>query len=331
VHRGAQGRRLLLIGHLDTVLEDEPYRRDGSRAYGSGIADMKGGDVVIVEALRALHAAGALADRQVTVVLTGDEEDPGQPTTASRQALADAALQSDIALGFEGAVPGVAVVGRRGIASWRLQAHGKQAHSAGIFGEDQGYGAVFELARILDSFREELREPYLTYNPSVVLAGTDVDYDDAGKGGNARGKTNVIAREARAAGDLRFLSSDQYAAARDRMTAIVAAHLPGTTAEIAFDLEYPSMAPNDGNRAVLAVLDGVSRDLGAGPVVAQDPGERGAGDISFVCSERLACLDGLGALGEAAHAPGEYLEVDALAVQVRRAALLFHRLLQDVK
>jgi glutamate carboxypeptidase len=87
VHRGTKGQRLLLIGHLDTVLEGERFRRDGNRAYGSGTADMKGGNVIIVEALRALHAAGALRDRQVTVVFTGDEEDPGAPVELSREAL----------------------------------------------------------------------------------------------------------------------------------------------------------------------------------------------------------------------------------------------------
>jgi glutamate carboxypeptidase len=326
VHRGTRGKRLLLIGHLDTVLEGEPFRRDGNKAYGTGIADMKGGNVIIVEALRALHVSGALKDRQVIVVFTGDEEDPGQPTSVARRALVEAAGQSDVALGFEGASPGVAVVGRRGIGSWRMQVTGRQAHSSGIFREEQGFGAIFEAARILDQFREQLREPNLTYNPSVILGGTTVNYDDAQKGGSAAGKTNVIAREARVAGDLRFLTAEQYAAATRRMTAIVAGHLPQTSATIEFDLEYPSMAPTDGNHRVLAVLDGASRDLGAGPVAAQDPGLRGAGDISFVCSARLACLDGLGGLGDDAHAPGEYLEVDAISVQVRRAALLFHRL-----
>ncbi|MCM2312336.1 MAG: M20/M25/M40 family metallo-hydrolase [Steroidobacteraceae bacterium] len=326
VHRGTRGKRLLLIGHLDTVLPGEPYRREGNLAYGTGIADMKGGDVIIVEALRALHATGALQDRQVTVIFTGDEEDPGQPTSISRKVLADAAAQSDIALAFEGAAPGVGVVGRRGIGTWRLQVNGRQAHSSGIFREEQGFGAIFEAARILDRFRVELREPYLTYNPSVILGGTNVSYDEATKGGSALGKTNVIPREVRVTGDLRFLSAAQYEAARDNMTAIVGENLPGTTAQISFELEYPSMAPTEGNRAVLAVLDGVSRDLGTGPVVAQDPGERGAGDISFVCDARLACLDGLGALGEKAHAPGEYVEVDAMTVQIRRAALLIHRL-----
>jgi glutamate carboxypeptidase len=287
---------------------------------------MEGGNVIIVEALRALHAAGALRDRQVTVVFTGDEEDPGAPVELSRQALLAAGEQSDIALGFEGGLPGVAVIGRRGIGTWRLQVTGRQAHSSGIFRESQGYGAIFEVARILDRFREELREPNLTYNPSVILGGTTVTYDEASKGGSALGKTNVIPREVRVTGDLRFLSSAQFDAAREKMTAIVAENLPETSAAISFEKEYPSMAPTDANLRVLAVLDGVSRDLGAGPVIAQDPAERGAGDISFVCSGRLACLDGLGAMGDDVHAPGEFAEVDTLLTQTQRAALLFYRL-----
>jgi glutamate carboxypeptidase len=323
---GNAGKRLLLIGHLDTVLTGESFRLDGNRAYGTGSADMKGGDVVTVEALRALSTVGALQDRQVMVVFTGDEEDPGSPVALSRQALLDAGEASDIALGFEGGSPGLAVIGRRGIATWRLQVAGRQAHSSGIFRENQGYGAVFEAARILDQFREDLPEPYLTYNPSLIVGGTTVTYDDASKSGMATGKTNVIARESRVTGDLRFLSPQQYADACAKMTAIVADSLPGTSASISFEQEYPSMTPTDGNDRVLAVLDAVSRDLGAGPVVAQDPAERGAGDISFVCDGRLECLDGLGAMGDHDHAPGEYLEIDALSMQIQRAALLFYRL-----
>lgn len=327
VRRGERGQRLLLIGHLDTVLEGEAWRRDGNRAYGTGIADMKGGNLVIVEALRALHATGALEGRQVTVVFTGDEEDVGAPHAVSRQALHEAAADSDVALGFEGASEGVAVIGRRGIGTWRLSVTGTQGHSSGIFRENRGYGAIFEAARIIERFRVELREPNLTYNPALVVGGTDVAFDAAASQGSAQGKSNVIAREVQAMGDLRFLSATQWEAASGKMAAIVAASLPGTSATISFQREYPSMAPTARNREVLAVLDAVSRDLGSGPVEAQDPAQRGAGDISFVCEDgRLACLDGLGALGENSHAPGEFVEVDALFVQVRRAALLMHRL-----
>ncbi len=325
--RGGKGRRLLLIGHLDTVLQGERFRREGDRGYGTGASDMKGGNLVVVEALRALHAAGALEDRRITVVFTGDEEDPGALPLLSRQPLIDAARASDVALAFEGSSPGVAVIGRRGIGFWRLHVKGEQAHSSGIFREERGYGAIFEAARILDRFREELREPNLTYNPSVIVGGTDVNYDGERKAGAALGKTNVIPREVRVEGDVRYLSQAQFDSARARMAAIVADSLPRTSATLEMDQEYPAMAPTDANRAVLSVLDDVSRDLGAGAIRAQDPAERGAGDISFVCDgPRLACLDGLGAMGDQDHAPGEYVDLASLPMLTKRAALLMYRL-----
>ena len=326
-HDGRAGTpRLLLIGHLDTVLQGEPFRRDGERAYGSGTADMKGGNLIALEAVRALAAAGQLASLNVTVVYTGDEEDPAPPLTVARQALRQAAQSASIALGFEGAAAGKGVTARRGIGSWRLSVSGIQGHSSGIFGE-RGYGAIFEAARILDRFRTELRETNLTYNPSVILGGTEVTYASADKRGTALGKTNVIPRDVQVEGDIRYLGAAQLEAAERRMRAIVAAGLPGTTATLEVAPEYPSMAPNPGSERVLGVFDAVSRDLGAGPIVAQPPMERGAGDIAFVCEDgRLACLDGLGAFGDQDHAPGEYLEFDALPMQVKRAALLMHRL-----
>ncbi len=327
-HRGKRGSpRLLLIGHLDTVLQGESYRRDGNRAYGTGSSDMKGGNLVALEALRALHATGELRDMNVTVVFTGDEEDPGSPQPVTRESLLAAAAASDIALAFEGSAPGKAVVGRRGIGSWRLHVTGVQGHSSGIFGETRGYGAIFEAARILDQFRTELREPNLTFNPAVIVGGTNVSYETASKSGTALGKTNVIPREARVEGDIRYLGAAQFESASEKMRAIVAANLPQTSAAFTIENEYPSMAPNPGSERILGILDAVSRDLGGGPVVAQPPIERGAGDIAFVCGDgRLACLDGLGTDGENDHAPGEYVLLDSLPLQVKRAALLMHRL-----
>lgn len=327
-HRGRRGSpRLLLIGHLDTVLQGEPFRRDGNRAYGTGSSDMKGGNLVALEALRALQATGELRGMNVTVVFTGDEEDPGSPQHVTRESLLAAAADSDIALAFEGSAPGKGVIGRRGIGSWRLHVTGVQGHSSGVFGETRGYGAIFETARVLDRFRTELREPNLTHNPAVIVGGTSVTYDTATKSGTAHGKTNVIPREVRVEGDIRYLGAAQFESAREKMLAIVAASLPQTSAEIVVENGYPSMAPNPGSERILGVLDAVSRDLGAGPVVAQPPSERGAGDIAFVCSDgRLACLDGLGTDGGNDHAPGEFVLLDSMTLQVKRAAILMHRL-----
>jgi len=325
-HRGTKGTRLLLIGHLDTVLQGEPFRREGTRAYGSGAADMKSGNAIAIEALRALHAAGRLVDRQVILVFTGDEEDTGKPYEVSRAALIEAASRSDVALAFEGNEPGTAVVGRRGFSSWRLEVTGSQGHSSGIFGDDRGAGAIFEASRVLSAFYSELREPYLTFNPSVAVGGTDVKYDPATFSGTTTGKTNVVPRTMFVEGDMRFLSREQLERARDRMRAIVSANLPRTSAAISFTDGMPSMAPTDGNHALLALLDQVSKDVGTGPVVVHDPSKRGAGDISFVATQ-VSGLDGLGGWGDLDHAPGEWTDLEEMLKLTKRAALLMNRVL----
>jgi glutamate carboxypeptidase len=325
-HRGTKGTRLLVIGHLDTVLQSEPFRREGARAYGSGSSDMKSGNAIAIEALRALHDAGRLADRQVILVFTGDEEDTGKPYDVSRAALIDAASRSDVALAFEGNEPGTAVVGRRGFSSWHLEVTGSQGHSSGIFGDDRGAGAIFEASRVLSTFYRELREPYLTFNPSVIVGGTDVTFDPPAFSGSATGKTNVVPRAVVVAGDMRFLSREQLDRAREKMRAVVAASLPRTSATISFTDGMPSMAPTEGNRALLATLDQVSKDIGTGPVVAHDPAKRGAGDISFVATQ-VSGLDGLGGWGDLDHAPGEWTDLDEMLTLTKRAALLMNRVL----
>ena len=323
---GTKGKRLLLLGHLDTVLSGERFRREGTRAYGTGTADMKGGAVVMLQALEALHAAGALEDRRITVMLTGDEEDAGMPIADTRGPMIELAKQSDAALSFEAAIDGTATIGRRGINSWTLEVKGETGHSSGIFGEERGSGAIYEAARILAAIQAELgNEKYLTINPSVIVGGTKAALDDYR--GTAEGKTNVIAPTAIARGDFRYISLEQERSVRERMHAIVERHLPRTQATLRFDEgAYPPMTPTPGNEELLKVLDGASRDLGLGPVAALDPAERGAGDIGFI-AHMLPCLDGLGSGGGGnSHAPGESTDLATLTPMAQRAAVLIHRL-----
>jgi len=327
-HKGKPGAvRILLIGHVDTVVEpDGPnWVRTDSMARGVGSGDMKGGDVIILFALKALQAAGTLKDMNITVVFTGDEEHPGDPLSVTRKDLIDAAKRTDIALAFEGGNRSDATTARRGASSWRVTATGRQAHSAGVFG-GAGYGAIYELARIVNEFRVQLvGEQYLTFNVGTILGGTDVEYDTVGIKGTAASKLNIIAKAAVAHGDLRFISEEQKEKTRAKMREIVAKHLPGTDAKITFLDEYPAMSPTAGNARILAAYDTASQALGYGPVRALDPGARGAGDISFV-APLIDGLDGLGALGTGAHAPEERVNLNALRMQTERAALLLERL-----
>ena len=328
-HRGKPGAvRMLLIGHLDTVVEPAGanFVREDSIARAIGGADMKGGDVVILYALKALQAAGALKDLNITIVFTGDEEHPGEPLADARRALIDAAQHNDVALAFEAGNRADATVARRGASAWRVTVTGRQAHSAGVFGEGAGYGAIYEVARILDAFRTQLvGEQYLTFNAATVVGGTDVTYDTVAISGTAASKLNIVPSHAVAHGDLRFISAEQLQRTRERMRAIVAQHLPGTDATIVFRDEYPAMSPTPGNARLLAVYDSASKALGYGAVAALDPGRRGAGDISFV-APLIDGLDGLGALGGGTHAPGERVDLRTLGMQTERAALLLYRL-----
>lgn len=337
-HRGnGRGKRILLIGHLDTVFEpDSPFQRfelQGERATGPGIGDDKGGIVVIVAALRAMHAAGTLRGADIMVVLTGDEERPGSPIAIARRDLVEAGRWADVALEFENlAVENgrdFGTIARRSSTSWTLRTTGRTGHSSGVFSESLGYGAIYEMARILDAFRRELPEPNLTYNVGVIGGGTPAAIDAQGLSVTASGKTNIVAESAIARGDLRTLTPEQDAATRARMQAIVAQHLPHTSAELVFSEDgYPPLPPTAGNRALLARLNAINRDLGLPEMPEYDPARRGAADSSFVAGD-ADVLAGLGAAGGLAHAPGEYILLDSLPRSARRAAILMTRLSRE--
>jgi len=323
--KGSKGKRLLLLGHLDTVLRGEKFRREGDRGFGTGIGDMHGGNVIALSALKALHAAGALKDRRMIVMFTGDEEDSCEPVSLCRGDMIEAAKRSDAALSFEGTVRNTATVGRRGASSWTLTVEAKTGHSGQIFSQSMGNGAIFEAARILDEFRRELSGvKYLTFNPALIAGGTTSTVGDSE--GTATGKTNVVPARVVVNGDLRFISEEQKESARAKMKEIVARNLPGTRSAITFVDGIPAMTPVEGNYELLRVLDRSSQDLGLGPVEALDPGERGAGDVAFV-AHLLPALDGIGiGGGQNSHARGESADLSSMPKLTKRAALLIYRL-----
>ncbi len=332
--KGGDGKRFVLIGHLDTVFEaDDDFQafvRDGDEATGPGVDDMKGGNVVIVYALKALAEIGALDDIPVVVAYTGDEEKTGSPLDVARHDLIEAGKWADIALGFEGAVhyddQDWGTTARRSASSWILEVEGKQAHSSGIFNEDVGAGAIFEAARILNAFYDEVRgEEYLTFNAGTIQGGTDVTYDAQQNRGTTFGKTNVVPQKVIVHGGLRTISLDQLERTKARMQAVVEQSLPHTAATISFRDSYPPMKPTEGNEQLRIVLSDVNEALGRGPMPALDPSRRGAADVSFV-ADYTDALAGLGALGKGAHSPNESLDLTSLPLAIKRAAILIYRL-----
>ena len=332
---GSMGRHVLLIGHLDTVFEeDSPFQRwemiNDSVARGPGASDMKGGDVVIWSALEAMQQAGTLDGTSITIVMTGDEERPGSPVEEARRALVEAGEAADIALGFEGGTEGLGVIARRSSSSWRLDVSARTAHSSGVFSDGVGAGAIYEAARILEDFYAEIRgEQYLTFNAATIIGGTEASWDDETARGVAFGKTNVVPPTAVVTGDIRTITDEQLQRTREKMRQIVARSLPRTEADITFFDGYPSMPPTVANRELLAVLSDVSMDLGTGPMEAFDPGRRGAADISFVASVIEAGLDGLGPSGTGSHTVDETVNLSSMERASKRAALLIYRLTRD--
>jgi len=331
---GGKGVCQLLIGHLDTVFEADStfqkFGRQGDRAVGPGVGDMKGGDVVILFALKALKLAGLLDQGRYIVALIGDEEKSGAPKSVSRSHLVDAAKTCDVGLGFEYATNlSSATIARRGSSGWLLEVSGERAHSSLIFSESVGSGAIFEAARILHQFHEAMvGEAYLSFNPGLILGGTNVDHQAALNRGEAFGKSNVVAQRVIVQGGLRTLSREQESAARAKMLEIVSKNpRHKTSATITFTDSYPPMAPTSGNEAVLAILSQASQDLGYGPVSAYDPGKRGAADISFVAGY-LDAIDGIGIEGRGAHGLEEEIDLATLPMLIERAALLMYRISQ---
>ncbi len=332
-HIGSKrGKRLLLIAHLDTVFEpDSPFQRwnqQGDLGHGPGAGDDKGGIAVIVAALRAMQAAGTLKQANITVFLTGDEEDAGSPRSISRRDLVGQGKSSDVALDFEDlAVENGLDMGstaRRSAGSWTVTVTGRSAHSAGV--GSGNYGAIYELARIIDEFRKQLPEDKLTYNVGLIGGGQTTQLDAERIRLQATGKTNIIAATAVARGDLRAISDDQIERIRAKMRAIVAQSLAGTHAEVNFDEDnYPPMPPTDANRALLTRLNLVNTDMGLPQMGELDPADRGAGDISFVAKD-VSGLVGLGPSSSGSHTATETVDVSSIPKQAKRAAILMSRL-----
>jgi glutamate carboxypeptidase len=336
-HEGTgSGQRMLLIGHLDTVFEkDSPFQafeRRGDIAEGPGVNDMKDGLAIMVAALRAMKEAGQLEPAHIRIVLSGDEEHAGRPIEVSRRDMREAAGRSDVALEFEALAQkdgrDMGSIARRSSTDWDLEVTAKSGHSSGIFSDDAGFGAAYEMARILDAFHRELREPNATFNVGLLVGGATATVDESESNGAITGKTNIIPGTALARGDLRTLSNEQTERIRNRMREIVAKPLPGAKAEISFEDGYPAMPPTPGNRALLAKLNEVNAKLGLPEMGELPPLERGAGDIAFV-ADLVDGLIGFGAVGKGSHAPGETVDLSSFDRQIKRAALFMTALARE--
>jgi glutamate carboxypeptidase len=326
--------KVLMIGHLDTVFaKNDNFQTftmlSKTQASGPGVADMKGGNTIIISALRALKKLNLLDNVSIKVLLTGDEESSGRPLSLSKKAIVDGAIWADIALGFENGDNNIntGMASRRGYTGWTLNVEGKAAHSSQIFNDEVGYGAIYETARILEAFRAQLEpEKNLTFNPGMIVGGTSIDFDLAKSSGSAFGKSNVIAQKAKVKGDLRALSNKQLKSAKQTMQNIVKNNLNQTHAQLIFEAGYPPMTLTQGNLELLAQYSQVSQDLGYNVVKAANPRKAGAADISFAAEHVDMSLDGLGLMGSGAHTKNEIADLTTLNKNIEKTAILIYRL-----
>jgi len=345
---GECGKRLLLIGHMDTVFEkDSSFQtyavlpgNGGNVATGPGTNDMKGGLIVMLVALGAMQSAGVLDTAEIRIVLSGDEERHGDPVSLTRRDMIDAAKMSDVALEFESGVrlrdstkpPGTGLdtisISRRSSITWHLDTTGKSGHSSQIFSENMGAGAIYEMTRIVDAFRTQLPEAGLTFNVGLMVGGATAALTDTKLGGSATGKPNVVPPMAMAIGDIRTLDNSQTERVEQKMRDIVGKHLPRTGATISFDEGYPAMPATEAGHDLVKQLNAVNQTLGFPAMPELDPMLRGAGDISFV-AQYLPGLVGVGAMGEGSHADTETVFLDSIAKQAKRNAVLMYRLSQE--
>jgi glutamate carboxypeptidase len=321
------------LGHLDTVFPAstpfKPFHKEKNTAKGQGVLDDKGGIAVMLYALKALNQAGLLKDANITIVLTGDEEDSGKPTSISRRPMVAAARKADVAIDFEPSITlGTATISKRGISMWTLTTHGNASHSATIFQKNVGMGAIFGAAHELETMRQQLLDKEnLTFSPGLIVGGGTAQYNANAEIGTATGKDNVVASIAIVRGDLRYMNVAQKNAAKALMQSIADAPLAGVKSTLTFVDGVPPMSPTEQNLKLLNQYSEVSESLGYGKVVPLAAGLRGAGDISYVAGIVNASLSGLGPTGLGPHTVIEALDLTSLPIQTERAAVLLSRLI----
>jgi glutamate carboxypeptidase len=300
--RGKSGKPVLLLGHFDTVwpmgtLDKMPFRMEAGRAFGPGVYDMKAGIAMMIFALRALKEAGA-EHRPVTILLDTDEEvgsTTGRPVVEAVAKDCEAVLVLEPSQGPQGHLK----TSRKGVGDITIRVRGRASHSGVDF--EKGQSAIVELARQLleiVKFTDPARG--ITVNPGVIQGGT---------------RSNVVAAEAWAEVDLRVVHAAD-AALLERKFAALKPFNPECSIEISGGMNRPPMERTEGTVRLFELAREIGQGIGWVP---QESSTGGGSDGNFTSALGIPTLDGLGALGEGAHASNESIVISELP---QRTALL---------
>ncbi|MFO7634691.1 MAG: M20 family metallopeptidase [Caldilinea sp.] len=307
--RGDGGKRILLLGHADTVFPvgtaaARPMRIDGNAILGPGVCDMKGGLLTGLYALRALDAAGFRRYGVMHFLVVSDEEihDRGSLPT-----IRQTARESDVAFTLEAARANGDIVTARKTAVWcTVRVQGKAAH-AGVEPE-KGRSAIIALMRhLLEIDKLNGFRPGVTVNVGRIEGGT---------------QPNVVAEEARAEIDLRAWRNADIPDLLDAIRAQLAQPMVDRTTamlDVKLDGAMPAMERTPAVAALEAATQRIAAELG---FTVKGASTGGASDASFVAAEGVPVLDGLGPIGGLDHSPDEYIELDSIVPRTALLALL---------
>lgn len=308
---GSGSGQILLLGHFDTVwkvgqLEAMPLREVDGRLHGPGVFDMKAGIALGMLATRALFERGA--PRRRLVMLWTTDEETGSAT--SRVLLEEEARRSDAVLVLEPSLPGGAVkTSRKGCGEYELIVRGISAH-AGI-DPSKGASAVRELVRQVLRL-EALQDPArgVTLNVGVVSGGT---------------RPNVVPDEARALIDVR-VPTQADAVSLDSRLRRLAPELAGTTLEIHGGIDRPPLERSPHVARLYALARAIAAELGRD---LEEGGTGGGSDGNFTAALGVPTLDGLGAVGDGAHARHEHVVTRDLPWRAALLAGIVSRLAEE--
>ncbi len=307
---GTSVKKLLCIGHMDTVFPEgeakrRPFRIEGDEAYGPGVIDMKGGIVVLLHSLHALMEANPTLYRTLDLtVLLNSEEEIGSPTSTSY--VIREAQSADTVCVFEPARPeGQVVIKRKGVGKYHLTVHGKAAHAGTQ--PDLGVSAIEELARtILEFHALNDFEDGLTVNVGVVRGGS---------------RPNIIADHAYAEIDVRVVDEAQMNRVQKEFDRICCARRNGIRMELTGGITFPPMLKTERSLELLYLVQEAGRELGVD--IAEIP--TGGGSDGNNASHYAPTLDGLGPQGTGAHSPDETLIVPTLLERSKVFALFVEK------
>ncbi|HXA83641.1 MAG TPA: M20 family metallopeptidase [Candidatus Dormibacteraeota bacterium] len=300
---GGSGKPVLLLGHFDTVwplgtLARMPFRMEAGRAFGPGVYDMKAGIAMMIFALRALKASGQDSNRPVTILLDTDEEvgsTTGRPVVEATAKDCEAVLVLEPSQGPQGHLK----TSRKGVGDITIRVRGRASHSGVDF--EKGQSAIVELARqLLEIVKFTDSNRGITVNPGVIQGGT---------------RSNVVAAEAWAEVDLRVVHAADATLLEQKFAALKPFNRE-CSIEISGGMNRPPMERTEGTVRLFGIAREIAGSIG---LEIAESSTGGGSDGNFTSALGIPTLDGLGALGEGAHATNESVVIQQLP---QRTALL---------